>query len=94
MQAFSLFAPAKVNLALHVLGRRADGYHDLDSIVAFATVGDRLTFTPADDFTITLSGPFAAALPQAGDNIIAKAWDAARAIAAARGRVLPPNRCA
>jgi len=90
MQPFTLFAPAKVNLALHVLGRRADGYHDLDSVVAFADVGDRLTFTPADDFAITLGGPFAAALPQAGDNIIAKSWAAARAIAQKRGRALPP----
>lgn len=89
MQPFTLFAPAKVNLALHVLGRRADGYHDLDSIVAFAGVGDRLTFAPADEFAITVSGPFAAALPQAGDNIIAKAWAAAQAIAQARGRALP-----
>ena len=90
MQPFSLFAPAKVNLALHVLGRREDGYHDLDSIVAFAEVGDRLTFSPADAFAITVSGPFAAALPQAGGNIIAKSWEAARAIAAKRGRKLPP----
>ncbi len=86
---FSLFAPAKVNLALHVLGRRADGYHDLDSIVAFADVGDWLTFTPADALTITAAGPFAAALPQAADNIIARAWSAARAIAEGRGRALP-----
>lgn len=90
MQPFTLFAPAKVNLALHVLGRREDGYHDLDSIVAFADVGDRLSFAPADEFAITVSGPFAAALPQAGDNIIAKAWAAALAIAQARGRALPP----
>ena len=89
MQPFSLFAPAKVNLALHVLGRRADGYHDLDSIVVFADVGDRLTFTPSDRFAITVSGPFAAALPQAEDNIIAKSWAAAQAIAARRGRALP-----
>ena len=82
MQPFSLFAPAKVNLALHVLGRRADGYHDLDSIVVFADVGDRLTFTPSDRFAIAVSGPFAAALPQAEDNIIAKSWAAAQAIAA------------
>ena len=53
MTPFSLFAPAKVNLALHVLGRRDDGYHELDSIVAFAGVGDRLTFTPSDSFDIT-----------------------------------------
>ena len=90
MAPFSLFAPAKVNLALHVLGRRADGYHDLDSIVAFASVGDRLTFTPADRFAITVSGPFAAALPQADDNIIARSWSAAQAIAANRGRALAP----
>lgn len=89
MQPFSLFAPAKVNLALHVLGRRADGYHDLDSIVAFADVGDRLSFTPADDFAITVSGPFAAALPQAGDNIIARSWAEARVLAARRGRSVP-----
>ena len=90
MLPFTLFAPAKVNLALHVLGRRADGYHELDSIVAFADVGDRLTFTPAGDFAITASGPFAAALPPGGDNIIAKSWAAAQAIAAGRGRALPP----
>lgn len=89
MLPFTLFAPAKVNLALHVLGRRDDGYHDLDSIVAFADVGDRLTFTPADAFAITASGPFAAALPPGGDNIIAKSWAAAQAIAAGRGRALP-----
>jgi len=39
-------APAKVNLTLRVLGRRADGYHDIESLVAFAGVGDVLTFTP------------------------------------------------
>ncbi|MCA3559421.1 MAG: 4-(cytidine 5'-diphospho)-2-C-methyl-D-erythritol kinase [Aestuariivirga sp.] len=89
MRPLSLFAPAKVNLALHVLGRRADGYHELDSIVAFADVGDRLTFTPADEFSIAASGPFAAALPQAADNIIAKSWVAAQAIARTRGRALP-----
>lgn len=87
---FSLFAPAKVNLALHVLGRRADGYHDLDSIVAFADVGDWLRFSPAAQFTVTADGPFAAALPEASGNIIAKAWAAARLIAESRGRPLPP----
>jgi 4-diphosphocytidyl-2-C-methyl-D-erythritol kinase len=88
--AFSVFAPAKVNLALHVLGRRADGYHELDSIVAFASVGDLLRFTPAPSFAITADGPFAAALPDASGNIILKAWEAAKAIAAARGLSVPP----
>lgn len=87
---FRLFAPAKVNLALHVLGRRADGYHDLDSIVAFADVGDWLSFTPAPEFTVTADGPFAASLPQASGNIIARAWETAQAIALARGRSLAP----
>lgn len=86
---FSLFAPAKVNLALHVLGRRRDGYHDLDSIVAFADVGDWLHFAPAPVFSIIATGPFAAALPAGDDNIIAKAWTAAREIAQQRGRALP-----
>ncbi len=66
-------APAKINLTLHVLGRRADGYHELESIVAFAGVGDRLTFTPAAALSLRVSGPTA---PQAGadsDNLVTKA---------------------
>ncbi len=90
MTPFTLFAPAKINLALHVLGRRADGYHDLDSIVAFADVGDTLTFTPAPAFAITASGPFAHALPVSADNIIAKAHAKISDIAAAHGKSLPP----
>lgn len=90
MTPFTLFAPAKVNLALHVLGRREDGYHELDSIVAFADVGDVLRFTPAKRFAITAAGPFAVALPASEDNIIARAWGAASALAARRGRSLPP----
>jgi 4-diphosphocytidyl-2-C-methyl-D-erythritol kinase len=86
---FTVFAPAKVNLALHVLGRRADGYHDLDSIVAFADVGDELRFTSAGAFAITTGGPFASSLPAQADNIISKAWDAACLIAARRGLALP-----
>ena len=56
-------APAKLNLYLHVLGRRADGFHELDSLVAFADVGDRLTVTPAPDGPhLTITGPFAGPL--------------------------------
>ncbi len=90
MAAFTVFAPAKVNLALHVLGRRDDGYHDLDSLVAFADVGDWLSFSPAAQFAITAEGPFAHALPEASSNIIARAWEAVTAIAAGRGLMLPP----
>jgi 4-diphosphocytidyl-2-C-methyl-D-erythritol kinase len=89
MATFSIKAPAKVNLALHVLGRRADGYHELDSIVAFAEDGDLLTFEPADRFSLTASGPFAHRLPDMSENIIARAWAKANEIAAARGRRLP-----
>ncbi|MBI2717720.1 MAG: 4-(cytidine 5'-diphospho)-2-C-methyl-D-erythritol kinase [Rhizobiales bacterium] len=89
MTSFSEFAPAKINLALHVLGRRADGFHQLDSIVAFADVGDELRFTPAAEFSLTVSGPFATALPTTASNIILRARTAAERIATARGRKLP-----
>ena len=63
MTAITEAAPAKLNLYLHVLGRRADGYHELDSLVAFADVGDRLTVAPAPDGPhLTITGPFAAPL--------------------------------
>ena len=93
MAAFaSETARAKINLALHVLGRRPDGYHELDSLVAFADVGDRLTFEPAGEFAIAVSGPFAGDLPPPTDNIVCKAWAAAAGYAAARGRPLRPLR--
>lgn len=76
------FAPAKVNLALHVTGRAADGYHALDSLVAFAGIGDQLSATPARDLSLTVSGPFAAGVPLGEDNLVLKA---ARALRAARG---------
>lgn len=67
-------APAKVNLSLHVVGRRDDGYHLLDSLIVFAGVGDTVTAAPADDLTLTVDGPFAAALaealPEGVDNIV------------------------
>ena len=90
MLPFTLFAPAKINLALHVLARRADGYHELDSIVAFADIGDRLTFTAAPAFSITSEGPFAAALPDQSGNIITRTHEAVAALAARRNRRLPP----
>jgi 4-diphosphocytidyl-2-C-methyl-D-erythritol kinase len=55
-------APAKVNLYLHVLGRRPDGYHDLDSLVAFATLHDVIAVAPADDWSLAIDGPFNEAL--------------------------------
>lgn len=59
---FETFAPAKINLYLHITGRRADGYHFLDSLVAFTHVGDRMTLEEADDFSFVIDGPMAPAL--------------------------------
>lgn len=77
-----VFAPAKLNLALHVTGQRADGYHLLDSLVVFAGTGDRLRVEAADDLTLDVTGPQAAAVPAGADNLVLRA---ARAI-------LPPGR--
>jgi 4-diphosphocytidyl-2-C-methyl-D-erythritol kinase len=79
------FAPAKVNLALHVLGRRGDGYHELDSIVVFADVGDTLAFRPARTTTLNIDGPFAGELSAQADNLVLKA------VAALRARVSLPE---
>ncbi len=73
-------APAKINLSLHVLGRRADGYHELDSIVGFADIGDRLILRRSDGNELSVSGPFAAAVPLGADNIIWKAWHVLKAL--------------
>ena len=75
-------APAKLNLYLHVTGRRADGYHELDSLVSFAALADTLEIAPADTLALTVSGPFAAAL-DAGDNLAIRA---AAALAERLGR--------
>jgi len=69
-------APAKVNLTLRVLGRRADGYHDIESLVAFADVGDRLSLTPGDALTLTVAGPGAAQTGAEADNLVVKAANA------------------
>jgi 4-diphosphocytidyl-2-C-methyl-D-erythritol kinase len=68
------FAPAKVNLYLHVTGRRGDGYHMLDSLIAFADIGDRLTAEPAEVLSLEVSGPEAPSLPSADeDNLVMRA---------------------
>ncbi|MFL4983163.1 MAG: 4-(cytidine 5'-diphospho)-2-C-methyl-D-erythritol kinase, partial [Xanthobacteraceae bacterium] len=72
-------APAKINLTLRVLGRRADGYHDIESLVVFARTGDRLTFAPGGALQLELCGPYGAATGALGDNLVLKA---ARALAA------------
>jgi 4-diphosphocytidyl-2-C-methyl-D-erythritol kinase len=66
-------APAKVNLTLRVTGRRPDGYHELESLVAFARVGDRLAFAPGAPLALEVGGAFAAAAGDIADNLVLKA---------------------
>jgi 4-diphosphocytidyl-2-C-methyl-D-erythritol kinase len=70
-------ARAKVNLALHVLGRRADGFHALDTLFGFTEAGDGLEAEPADALSLEIAGPFAAAL-EPGDNLVLRAAEALR----------------
>lgn len=67
------FAPAKINLALHVTGKRDDGYHLLDSLVVFATVFDWITLTPAKEMSLVVSGPQKAGVPSDRRNLVWKA---------------------
>lgn len=67
------FAPAKVNLTLHVTGQRADGYHLLDSLAVFADIGDVITAKPSDDLMLSVSGPFAGGVPTDDRNLMIKA---------------------
>jgi 4-diphosphocytidyl-2-C-methyl-D-erythritol kinase len=83
--ATEAFAPAKVNLTLHVTGRRADGYHLLDSLVAFAGVGDRLRASPAPVLTLAVTGPRAAGVPADEGNLV---WRAARLVDPAAGAAI------
>jgi 4-diphosphocytidyl-2-C-methyl-D-erythritol kinase len=66
-------APAKVNLFLHVLGTRADGYHELDSLAVFPGAADGLRADPADGLTLEIEGPFGAALSAGPDNLVLRA---------------------
>jgi 4-diphosphocytidyl-2-C-methyl-D-erythritol kinase len=66
-------APAKINLSLHVLGRRADGYHNVESLVAFAGTGDALSLEPGSVLRLIADGPRAALLGDGSDNLVMKA---------------------
>jgi 4-diphosphocytidyl-2-C-methyl-D-erythritol kinase len=69
---------AKINLTLRVLGRRADGYHDLESLVAFADLADTLTLEPGDKTTLDIAGPYAGPSGPTADNLVLKAVAALR----------------
>ena len=75
-------APAKINLCLHVGERRADGYHDLESLVGFASFGDRLWIEPDDELSLSVTGRFGEDVSAGGDNLVLKA---ARRLAPDRG---------
>jgi 4-diphosphocytidyl-2-C-methyl-D-erythritol kinase len=64
---------AKVNLTLRVVGRRADGYHELESVVAFADCADRLSLTPGPKLDLKTTGPLAQACGDTADNLVLKA---------------------
>jgi 4-diphosphocytidyl-2-C-methyl-D-erythritol kinase len=68
-----VFAPAKINLFLHVGARRADGFHDIESLAAFADIGDELSVQRAKEFSLALDGPFAGELAADGSNLVLRA---------------------
>ncbi|MGX9146201.1 4-(cytidine 5'-diphospho)-2-C-methyl-D-erythritol kinase [Mesorhizobium sp. 128a] len=71
-------APAKINLALHVTGRRADGYHLLESLAVFTRFGDRVEIEPADSDRLAVSGRYATSVPIDDSNLVVKAREALR----------------
>ncbi|MEZ5814840.1 MAG: 4-(cytidine 5'-diphospho)-2-C-methyl-D-erythritol kinase [Alphaproteobacteria bacterium] len=81
-----VFAPAKINLYLHVTGKRADGYHELDSLIGFVDIGDEVRITGADDFDFEIAGPFASALqgrdidagPESRNLVVRAVWGLSR----------------
>lgn len=80
-----VFAPAKINLFLHVGDRRPDGFHDLESLVVFVDAGDRLAFEPADALTLRIDGPFGTTLATDDDNLVLRA---ARALSKQSGAAI------
>jgi 4-diphosphocytidyl-2-C-methyl-D-erythritol kinase len=77
---FTETARAKINLTLRIAGRRADGYHELESLVVFADLADTLTLEPAGHIGVDVTGPFADAVGAASDNLILKAFNAVAAL--------------
>ena len=67
------FAPAKINLTLHVTGQRADGFHLLDSLVVFADIGDQVSVSRLDRMRLQVTGPLAAGVPDGANNLVLRA---------------------
>ncbi|MEO6255776.1 MAG: 4-(cytidine 5'-diphospho)-2-C-methyl-D-erythritol kinase [Sphingomicrobium sp.] len=85
MSEFTEAAFAKLNLALHVRRRRADGYHDIETVFAFCEDGDALSGAVADALSVTVSGPFAEAVPAGDDSLVLRAARALRDAAGSSG---------
>ncbi len=85
MTSLRVFAPAKVNLTLHITGQRADGYHLIDSLVTFAGWGDEISLSPAAILSLTVEGPEASGVPADMDNLALRAADL---VAGGRGAAL------
>jgi 4-diphosphocytidyl-2-C-methyl-D-erythritol kinase len=85
-------APAKINLALHVTGQRADGYHLLETLVTFTEAGDTIRIRDADADSFSISGPFGDLLRagDGGDNLVTRARDLLRDALASTGQPVPP----
>src|SRR5262245_40678618 len=78
-------APAKINLALHITGKRNDGYHLIESLSVFTRFGDRVSVCASGQDEVGATGPFAHLLPATGDNLVARARDTLRRAIAAGG---------
>lgn len=81
LPSLTLSAPAKLNLYLHVIGRRDDGFHLLDSLVAFAAVHDTLVIEPASRLSLENTGTFGSSLPSSSDNLVMRAAERLRDLA-------------
>ena len=73
MQNISVFAPAKINLYLHLTAKRDDNYHLIESLIVFANYGDKITVTPAEKFRLQINGQFAPYIKPNNDNLVIKA---------------------
>ena len=83
LDGVAINAPAKINLYLHIVGRRADGYHELDSLVGFTAHGDAIQVRQHEKLYLEINGSFGSSLQANDDNLIVRA---ARALAAFEGR--------
>lgn len=74
----SFFAPAKINLALHIIGRREDGYHLIETLAVFTRFGDRVTVVSSETDEFSVTGPYGDGVPLDSGNLVLKARDAFR----------------